>query len=126
MENNWRFKSIQALEKDHWPEPTYDSHLVTRCHALRKIPLNEFTIEDLRIMIGQQISLPYLVPLAIERLKENILAEGDFYPGDLLINITQIPIVFWDTHPSLNLGVKELILCNRKLLDNEGLNTAPF
>lgn len=90
MENNWRYKSLQNLEKEDWGEPRYSTHLVTRCHELRRIPLNEFTIEDLRIMIGQAIGLAYLVPLALEELRENILVEGNLYPGDLLVNIIKV------------------------------------
>ena len=64
LENNWRQKTLENLEKDFWGKPDYDSHLVTRCHELTKLPLDNFTTEDLRIMIGQQISLDYLIPLA--------------------------------------------------------------
>ncbi len=30
-------------------------------------------------MIGQQIGLDYLIPLAIEALKKNLFAERDYY-----------------------------------------------
>lgn len=35
-------------------------------------------------MIGQNIGLPWLLPLAIARLEEDPWASGDLYPGDLL------------------------------------------
>jgi hypothetical protein len=38
-------------------------------------------------MIGQKIGLPYLVPLAINALEQDPLAQGDYYPGDLLANV---------------------------------------
>ena len=44
--NNWRQKTLENLEKDYWGNPSYDSHLVKRCHELRKIPLDSFTTED--------------------------------------------------------------------------------
>ena len=66
-----RESTLQALENDDWGEPTYPSHLVTTCHALRRKPLKDFTVEDLRIMIGENLSLEYLLPLAIEVLREN-------------------------------------------------------
>src|SRR6516165_7980740 len=79
-----RQKSLQELEQDNWGEPPYSSYLVTTIHRLRRKPLAEFTTEDLRIMIGQRISLTFLIPLALERLEDQPLAGGDFYPGDLL------------------------------------------
>jgi hypothetical protein len=93
-----RGKSLQELEQEDWGEPTFDSHLVTTCHRLRRKPLIEFTVEDLRIMIGQAISLPILIPLAVERLEEEPLAEGDFYPGDLLASVLRTDNSFWDSH----------------------------
>ena len=57
-------KTLDELEGVAWGEPTFDSYLVTTCHRLRTKPVDEFSVEDLRIMIGQQIGLPHLVPLA--------------------------------------------------------------
>jgi hypothetical protein len=68
LQVNWRQKTLENLENDYWGNPNYDSYLVRRCHELRKIPLENFSVEDLRIMIGQQISLDYLIPLALEVL----------------------------------------------------------
>jgi hypothetical protein len=64
-----RNRSLQELEGVDWGDPTDQSSLVTTCHRLRRRPLIQFTEEDLRIMIGQNISLPYLIPLAVERLE---------------------------------------------------------
>jgi hypothetical protein len=94
-----RRKSLQELEQDDWGEPTYRSSLVITCHRLRRKPLNQFTVEDLRIMIGQQISLPILVPIAVERLEVEPLAEGRYYPGDLLAMVLKIDETFWTNHP---------------------------
>jgi CDI immunity proteins len=58
--------------------------------------LNEFTIDDLRLMIGQKISLNHLMPLAIERLQSDPLAEGDYYPGDLLCTVLSVSPAHWD------------------------------
>jgi hypothetical protein len=121
MENNWRDKSLQDLEKDHWSEPPYDSQLVQRCHELRKAPISQFTTEDLRIVIGQDIGLQWLIPLALEKLEEDILAEGDCYPGDLLKNVTRVPQEFWESNPELHIKLKKLIADSRDVIDNEGL-----
>jgi len=94
-----RSKSLQQLEGEDWGEPTYHSHLVKECHRLRRVPLCDFTVEDLRIMIGQSIGLEYLVPLALERLQADPYAEGDYYPGDLLVNVLRSDARFWRRQP---------------------------
>ena len=96
-----RSKSLQQLEGEDWGEPTYHSHLVKECHRLHRVPLCDFTVEDMRIMIGQDIGLEYLVPLALERLQAEPYAEGDFYPGDLLVNVLGADVGFWRRRPEL-------------------------
>lgn len=105
-----RNKSLQEIEQDDWGEPTReDSSLVRQCHHLRRKPLSEFTVQDLRIMIGQQISLPILVPLAVERLEANPLTEGNFYPGDLLAAVSQIDQTFWTDHDELLQRIRRVV-----------------
>jgi contact-dependent growth inhibition (CDI) system CdiI-like immunity protein len=101
-------KSLQELEHKDWGEPTYDSYLVTTIHRLRRVPLRQFTVEDLRIMIGQNIGLQYLVPLALEHLRRNPLAEGDYYPGDLLKMVLSADAKFWQNHPEWRKEVDEI------------------
>jgi hypothetical protein len=94
-------KSLEELDREDWGEATFDSHLVQECHRLRRVPLRDFTVEDLRIMIGQRISLEFLIPLAMEKLEQNPLAEGDFYTGDLLVNVLRAGSDFWSKFPAL-------------------------
>jgi hypothetical protein len=86
MSDNWKGKTLESLEKKVWPALPADEQdwLIITCNKLRKKPLKEFLIEDLRTMIEQDIGLKYLIPIAIEELESNILVEGDCYPGDLL------------------------------------------
>jgi hypothetical protein len=92
-----RSKTLQELEQHDWGEPTYQSWLVKTCYRLRRKSLNRFTAEDLRIMIGQQISLPILIPLAMEALEAVPLVEARLYPGDLLAAVLKVDETFW-TH----------------------------
>ncbi|MFN8334237.1 MAG: contact-dependent growth inhibition system immunity protein [Cyclobacteriaceae bacterium] len=80
-------KSLEQLENNYWDEPTYNSYVVTTSHAMRKKPLNEVTVDELRLAIGQGFGLDYLMPMAIEILKRDILTEGDLFEGDLLANV---------------------------------------
>ncbi|MFK8058300.1 MAG: contact-dependent growth inhibition system immunity protein [Saprospiraceae bacterium] len=109
--------TLEQLEKDIWPKPAYDSNLVLTCHALRKKPLKDFDVENLRIMIGQDFSLPHLVPLAIEVLSGNILAEGDMYEGDLLKAVLTSKRTYWKSVPEVFASLKALVLSNEELLD---------
>ena len=91
-----RVITIEDVEGERWPEPGEGSTpLVTRCHALRRKSLTEFTVEDLRIMIGQQIAISVLLPLAVDALVADPLAEGDYYPGDLLSVVLRLPDPTW-------------------------------
>lgn len=94
------FKSLEQLENDYWGIPTGETYLITTCCQLRKKLLKDFTPEDLRIMIGQNISLAYLIPIALTTLEQNILAQGDFYPGDLLESVLRSDPQFWKQHPN--------------------------
>lgn len=48
----------------------------------------------MRLLIRQDVGLPYLLPLALELLRDNPMAEGDMYTGDLLSAvITRNPAV---------------------------------
>lgn len=96
---NWQQKTLEALENNNWGEPEEGpTGLVKKCLALRRKPLHTFTTEDLRCMIGQQIGLHYLVPIAIDKLKENVFAEGDLYEGDLLEQVLRIDTSFWNNN----------------------------
>jgi CDI immunity proteins len=88
-------KTLDELDPPAWGPPLYDSFLVRRGHELRTKPLREFTTEDLRIMIGQGIGLPHLVPRALTMLEANPLAEGDMYAGDLLHAMIRVPETYW-------------------------------
>ncbi|MEI7733130.1 MAG: contact-dependent growth inhibition system immunity protein [Verrucomicrobiota bacterium] len=103
-----RNKSLQQLDGQEWGEPTYESGLVTECHRLRRVPLCEFTAEHLRMMIGQQIGLPYLVPIALEFLRTDPFTAGDFYEGDLLAGVLQAETAFWRDHPDLSREAAEI------------------
>lgn len=116
MENNWRYKSISNLTKKSAQSVGQTSYLIRRCSELFIKPLNEFSVEDMRIMIGQQIGLEYLIPLAVEQLTIDILAEGDFYPGDLLTAVVRVEKTFWSEHAQLLNEINELINTHKALL----------
>jgi hypothetical protein len=104
-----RTKTLQELEGQDWGEPNFPSHLVTTCQALRRKPLRDFTVEDLRIMLGQNIGLSYLLPLAREHLRRDPLVAGDYDPGDLLAAVLLVEPSFWQEQPQLRKAVQEIV-----------------
>jgi hypothetical protein len=127
LENNWRYKSLQNLEKIGVEDPAAaPTPLVRRCLELLKLPLNEFTTGDLRLMIGQEFSLPYLVPLAIEELTEDLFAEGDYYPGDLLEVVLKIKTAFWEENQQLFNAITSLIINRHGQIKEAGISLGSF
>jgi hypothetical protein len=108
-----RSKSLQQLGWQDWGEATYDSRLVKECHRLRRVPLSKFEAEDLRIMIGQNLGLEYLGPLALEQLQEDPLAEGAYFPGDLLVSLLGARGEFWQAH--LDVGEQAAAIAARAI-----------
>jgi hypothetical protein len=108
-EQELRNRTLEQLDGQVWSEPNFGSHVVTNCHRLRSVPLKDFTVEDLRLMIGQGLSLRYLVPLAIEHLEVDPFVEGDFYPGDLLQNVLRVPQDFWAEYPVLRRRITAVV-----------------
>ncbi len=109
MKNFNRNKSLEELDGEDWGKPPVPSHLVRTCYSLRKKPLREFTAEDLRIKIGQNESLEYLIPIAIEALQKNPFIDGDYYEGALLNAILSVKKEFWDENIQLYNSVEEIL-----------------
>jgi hypothetical protein len=100
MAHTNRNLSLEVLEKDFWTKPEeWYSFLEEACHTYRKIPLNQLTIKQLRLLIGQKIGLQYLLPIAFEQLKVNVFAEGDCYEGDLLDVVLKLDNAYWLSQP---------------------------
>jgi len=128
MENNWRQKSLESLEKKSWPALSSDegSYLIKTCNSLRKKQLQDFTTEDLRIMIGQEIGLYFLMPLAIETLTDNLFAEGDMYEGDLLKSVLDVNNKFWDENKNYWQQLNDLIKDRRQEIKEMKFDISKF
>ena len=77
---------------------TVRSRLAEEIERLWQIPIGNFSVEDLRLVLLQKLGVPYLLPIAIEYLEGNPFAEGDLYPGDLLRAVLGIEPSYWKDH----------------------------
>jgi len=101
-------RTLDTVDPPAWgPAPPDATTLIKRCHHLRTKPLKDFTVADLRIMIGQQVALNRLVPLALDGLRPDPLVEGDCYPGDLLA-VLRVNAAFWKRFPDLEVELRKL------------------
>ncbi|WP_145046487.1 contact-dependent growth inhibition system immunity protein [Paenibacillus xylanexedens] len=102
-------KTLEELEGEYWDEPNFASSLVIQVHQLRKKSLCELNNEDLRLLIGQQINLDLILPLAIEKLIQNPLESGDMHIGDLFCSVLKVEKEYWNEHKELKNELDEVI-----------------
>jgi hypothetical protein len=97
-----RRRSLSELEADDWGlAPEGATALVAKVHAYRRKPVGELTDEELRLLLGQNEGLLWLVPLAIERLERDPCASGDLYAGALRASLDRVNADYWTRHPDL-------------------------
>jgi CDI immunity proteins len=117
-----RSKTLEELEGVELSEQVWPTPLVKEVHRLRTVPLEKFSTENLRIMIGQQCGLLYLVPMALDVLDLDPWAAGDLYKGDLLHSVLRVESDFWTHHLDLVyrlLGIFSELGAQQKLMKTE-------
>lgn len=100
-------RTLDQLEGTPATPPT-GSIQADRAAALRRVPLAELSIEDLRVLITTEQGLPHVVPRALEILAANPDAAGGRFPGDLLAAVERLPSGFWLTHVDLRHKVEHI------------------
>jgi len=116
MEEENLNKSINDLEgAKSSKRPNFNSYAVQESYNLMDKKLKFFEPQDLRLMIGQNLGLKYLVPRAINVLKNDPLIEAQFFEGDLLLKVLNIDKRYWIDFPEWK---EELI----KLFKNSSIN----
>lgn len=81
-------KSVDQIEGKAI-EPPFLTPLVERIARTRRVPLQQLSTEDLRLLIGQRQGLPHVLHLALARLEADPFLAGDMYAGDLLIGLLE-------------------------------------
>ena len=90
----------------------------------------DLDIEDVRFLINQEILLDLInqeillddmMPIALGYLRMNILAEGDFYEGDLLNAVLSVSNIFWENHLELKMSLKNIINENLGVIESSDI-----
>lgn len=71
--------------------------------------MEDFTGENIRIVISQGLSLEYMVSLALDKLPLNVWEGGDMYDGCLLTTMLGIDPNFWKENTDLFYELKEVM-----------------
>jgi hypothetical protein len=105
-----RDRSLQELERERWSAPSGDeTRLMATVRELRRKPIGGLTVEDMRLLIRQNVGLAHLLPLAVEVLRSDPLAEGDMYEGDLLAAVLTRDAGAWIDYPELRREVRSIV-----------------
>ena len=81
---------VPPTADDEYPLPAW-------YRAVRHIPIEELTTEDICRACRQQIHLEYVVPTALRMLQSDPLA-GEQYDGELFASLRSVPSTYWPNH----------------------------
>ncbi|MFI9403268.1 contact-dependent growth inhibition system immunity protein [Nocardia sp. NPDC052316] len=102
--------TVEQIDGVVWPDPPADAtRLVRTVHALRRKTIGSMSAEDLRIMLGQGVDVAALVPCSLALLEQNPLAQGNCYPGDLLVATLRSPDNYWAGNPDMAAKLRSII-----------------
>jgi CDI immunity proteins len=106
-----REQSLEEIEGNAWGDAPADAtKLIATVHELRRKPIGSLDVEELRVLLGQREGVRVLVPQALDILERDPLAEGDYYPGDLLNAVlNRVPADYWAAHPSESSRLRALV-----------------
>ena len=98
------------------------SSLIERTEIILDKKVIDLNNSDLRLLINQKIGLPVILPLVIDRLKENLFIECDYYEGDLLLNTLSIEDSLWEKYKFQKEALAQLLNDNFNKIHNTFLD----
>ncbi|WP_313149777.1 contact-dependent growth inhibition system immunity protein [Streptomyces echinatus] len=107
-----RDRSIEQLEGERWPDPPQESTtLVRSVHQLRQRAIKDLSVEDLRRLISQDVGLHWLLPVALDFLRETAPQEAatGWYDDDLLSAVLTRRESVWRDNPRLARHLDETV-----------------
>lgn len=97
-------KNLHEYQLDH---PTKDQVLCIHLYDTRK--LDDYTPNELTVMLRHEIEPEVLVPLALEVLAENLFYKAGSFAGDLLAAISIQNLRYWQANPDQKKDLVKLI-----------------
>ncbi|WP_232110064.1 contact-dependent growth inhibition system immunity protein [Streptomyces buecherae] len=95
-------RTLDESASPRWASPAADAtHLVRTVHAARRLPLGELGSVESRLLVSQQVALPYVLPLAVRLPRAVPLLDAFFSPGDLLLATVCVPATAWAPLPDV-------------------------
>ena len=100
MKNEILNKSLLELGEWTWlRQPSGDDlqsdRLTMELDCLSKKKLCDYSNSDIYLAVSQEKGLRFTLPLAIRLIEDDILIECEFYEGDLLKAVLQIPTTYY-------------------------------
>lgn len=105
MNKKLSLKNITGRELDYSPE---EKQFTSAIEQAWDKPLEQYSAEDLRLMINQELELAHLLPLALDILSDSPLANGGMFHGDLLYSVLNVNPKFWKEHQDMYWQVMEI------------------
>ncbi|MFC8125242.1 contact-dependent growth inhibition system immunity protein [Streptomyces sp. NPDC057302] len=96
--------SLEQLEGRRWPEaPADTTPMVQNVYELRRRPIGTLEPHELARLIGQDEGLAWLLPLAVEILRDTApqQAAGGWFDDDLLYAVVTRSPEVWAADPEL-------------------------
>jgi hypothetical protein len=113
-------KSIDQLQSVSQRDQASPAGIGSRCYQYRQIPVKDLSKEQVRLLLSQDIGTIFLLHRTIQILEEDILADGDFYPGDLLSALLNVNKAYWKNNPELAGRLYSLLSQQRPLIQKAG------
>ncbi|MFK4071771.1 contact-dependent growth inhibition system immunity protein [Streptomyces sp. NPDC029674] len=107
-----RGSTLEELEGRRWPPPPADATpMVRNVYELRHRPVGTLEPHELARLIGQDVGLPWLLPLAVEILRATApkQAEGGWFDDDLLYAVVTRKPEVWAAVPELASDLAETV-----------------
>lgn len=113
-------KSIGQLQSGDRNNAGSFSGIPTRCQPLMQVAVKDLSKEQIRFLLSQDIGTIFLLDKTLQILEGDILADGDFYPGDLLSALVNIDRSYWQSKPELAVRLHLLLTEKCSLIQKAG------
>ncbi len=80
-------------------KPPFETSLIEKCAIALATPIDDLSIEQLRLLISQKFGAEHSLDRAADILEANPMASGDLFEGDLLRACMRLPKEVWEQFP---------------------------